>query len=48
MGSRAVAAPAILVSLICTAVPRERIAYLVCELRVRVACALLPQLRESA
>ena len=48
MGSRAVAAPAILVSLICIALPRKRIAYSAGELRLRVARALLLQLRESA
>ena len=48
MGNRVLAAPAILVSLICTALPKERITYLAGELRVRVAHALLLQLRKSA
>ena len=48
MGSRVVAAPANLVSLICTALPKDQIAYLSGELLVRVARALLDLLRESA
>ena len=48
MGSRVVAAPVILVLLSCTALPKERISYLVDKLRIRVSRALLHQLRISA
>ena len=48
VGSHVVAAPAIFILLICTALPKEQIAYLAGERRVRVARALLHQLRESA